>query len=333
MSEHFLRQLTMLQLVPRSAQKISTRKLCEKLEQEGFEVTQRTIQRDLKRFSKLFPDLMSDGSLDQAGWSWKRDASVNDLPGMNIPLAMTFMLAQRFLDRLMPRAVLEQLGPYFASANQFLDKLKKHEFSAWDDKVRIVPRSQPLIPATISQEVMDVIYMALLKGHQFRGRYRRRDGDEAEYDFHPLGLVFRDSVIYLVATVWDYKDPRHYALHRFKKCTLKDSESVPPPGFELDDYLSTGTFEYVGLVADEIRLVARFARDVVRHLEETPLSQDQTISAESDEWMEVTATVKNSQQLRWWLLGFGCQIEVLEPKELRKELAANIKKAAKMYSK
>ncbi len=332
MSEHFLRQLTMLQLVPRSTQKISTRKLCEKLEQEGFEVTQRTVQRDLKRFSKLFPDLMSDGNLDQAGWSWKRDASVKDLPGMNTPLAMTFMLAQRFLDKLMPPAVLEQLGPYFASANQFLDKLEKHEFSAWDDKVRIVPRSQPLIPATISQEVMDVIYQALLEGHQFRGRYRRRDRDEAEYDFHPLGLVFRESVVYLVATVWDYHDPRHYALHRFQKCTLLEDKTATPADFDLDGYLSTGAFEYVDHGAEEILLVARFTKDVARHLEETPLSQDQKTMVDTVGWVRVKATVKDSHQLRWWLLGFGARVEVIEPLHLRKEFQKMTESLCGYYS-
>ncbi len=51
--------------------------------------------------------------------------------------------------------------------------------------------------------------------------------------------------IYLVATVWDYRDPRHYALHRFKKCSMLDEVAVPPKDFDLDDYLRVGAFEYV----------------------------------------------------------------------------------------
>jgi predicted DNA-binding transcriptional regulator YafY len=33
----------------------------------------------------------------------------------------------------------------------------------------------------------------------------------------------------------------------------------------------------------------------------------------------VEATVQDTQQLRWWLLGFGDQVEVVEPGELRNE--------------
>ncbi len=331
MSEYFLRQLAMLQLVPRSGGKIGTRELCEKLDQQGFEVTQRTIQRDLRRFSKLFPDLVSDDNRDQAGWSWTRGAPVKDLPGLDVPMAMTFMLAQRFLDRLMPPAVLNQLRPYFESASRLLDGLDNPGYANWADRVRIVPRSQPLIPAEILPEVVQVVYQALLGGKQFRGRYRRRDGDEAEYDFHPLGLVFRESVVYLVATVWDYHDPRHYSLHRFQKCGLMDEAAVPPEGFDLDEYLKTGAFEYVGPDAENIRLVARFRGAVAKHLEETPLSQDQRITADSGDWVRIETTVKDSQQLRWWLLGFGDNIEVIEPEKLRSTIMQKIKIAASLY--
>lgn len=97
-----------------------------------------------------------------------------------------------------------------------------------------------------------------MEDRQFRGRYQRRDGDVAEYDFHPLGLVFRESVVYLVATVWDYQDPRHYALHRFEQCELKAERSNRPPGFKLDAYVQAGGFDYVDPQAPKMRLRVRF---------------------------------------------------------------------------
>jgi hypothetical protein len=48
------------------------------------------------------------------------------------------------------------------------------------------------------------------------------------------------------------------------------------------------------------------------------LSTDQIITPLADsQW--VRATVADTDQLRWWLLGFGNQVEVLEPVELREE--------------
>ena len=43
------------------------------------------------------------------------------------------------------------------------------------------------------------------------------------------------------------------------------------------------------------------------------------------------AETADSRQLRWWLRGFGDDVEVLEPAELRKEFAEMAKKLAGIY--
>jgi predicted DNA-binding transcriptional regulator YafY len=56
-------------------------------------------------------------------------------------------------------------------------------------------------------------------------------------------------------------------------------------------------------------------------LYETPLSVDQTLTVDSDQTLRVTATIVNTEQLRWWLLGFGGKVEVLSPEGLRADIA------------
>ena len=49
-----------------------------------------------------------------------------------------------------------------------------------------------------------------------------------------------------------------------------------------------------------------------------------------DEALLLTATVQDTNALRWWLLGLGDQVEVLEPAELRNyfaDIAANMASA------
>ncbi len=232
-------------------------------------------------------------------------------------MAFTLKLAETFLAKLIPPAVMELIRPYLDCSENVLESLDKPGYATWADKVRILPRTQPLIPADVDTDVIKVIYEALLDGRQFRGRYKRGDGDVAEYDLHPLGLVFRESVVYLVATVWDYPDPRHYALHRFVQCEILDATLSMPDGFNLDKYLSKGTFEYADVEGKEIKLTAIFTEEAAHHLRETPLSRDQKVTHKRDGRIQVTATVKDSRQLRWWLLGFGSQVEVVRPQQLR----------------
>ena len=47
--------------------------------------------------------------------------------------------------------------------------------------------------------------------------------------------------------------------------------------------------------------------------------------------MEITATIVDSLQLRFWLNGFGADLEVLEPAELREEFAETARRLANTY--
>ena len=199
MSKLLVRQLAMLRLTPRQPRNMSTRQMMEALEAEGFAVSHRTVQRDMKALLEIFPGLATDGNRDEAQWFWRRESQITNVPGIDPQMALSFKLVETFLSDKVPPAILNTLRPYFQCADKVLDSLKEPGLARWSDKVTILPRTQPLIPAQIKQDVLDVVYQALFKEKQFLGRYQRRDRDEAQYEFHPLGLVFRDSVVYLVA--------------------------------------------------------------------------------------------------------------------------------------
>jgi len=53
MSDTLMRQWQMLRLIPRHPVKVATAELIQRLADEGFETTQRTLQRDLMRLSSI----------------------------------------------------------------------------------------------------------------------------------------------------------------------------------------------------------------------------------------------------------------------------------------
>ena len=71
-----------------------------------------------------------------------------------------------------------------------------------------------------------------------------------------------------------------------------------------------------------------FRRQAGEHLYETPLCIDQELECTNDGRIALTATVPNTRGLLWWLLGFGDGVEVLEPAELREEIAEMARKMA-----
>lgn len=327
MTDSLQRQWQMLRLIPREPRCISAAEIQARLSAADFKVTARTIQRDLQGLSGPFPLVMDDRNKPY-GWSWKKDGRTFDLPGMDPQTALTFMLVEMFLGDVIPPAVRQSLNPHFRTASEIL---RERPMRHWAERVRVIRSRQTLKAPDIRGEIMQTVYEALLQQRCFKAHYLKLGSEAADYDVNPLGLVFKDEVGYLVCTLFDYQDIRQLALHRIERADLADKPIKAPKDFDLDDYIRSGKFDYP--VGDPIRLVAKFKTSIADYLRETPLSDDQTITALDNEHSLVTASVQNTSQLRWWLLSFGDNVEILKPVALRHEFGGTARKMAAKYQK
>jgi hypothetical protein len=113
------RYLAMLQLIPRSPGRISTPVLLEKLSERGFSIDARSLQRDLRdKLAAHFP-LGCDDSEKPYRWYLDRDFHCN-LPALDVPSALTLVLAEEYLKGLLPPVVIGQLSPQFRDARKLL---------------------------------------------------------------------------------------------------------------------------------------------------------------------------------------------------------------------
>ena len=69
----------------------------------------------------------------------------------------------------------------------------------------------------------------------------------------------------------------------------------------------------------KIQLKFRIPKLTGQHLLESPLSKDQKVATEGD-WLRISATVIETEQLIWWLRGFGKEIEGVRPLALARKL-------------
>jgi len=198
--------------------------------------------------------------------------------------------------------------------------------------VRVLHRGPGLKVPVIAPEVQAGVYDALLRNRRLDVVYNPRwqDGSKT-YEINPLGLVLKDGVVYLICSMWGYPDIWLLTLHRMVEAQALDKPASAPDGFNLDDYIASGELDFV--VGGDIKLKALFSRDAAFHLDERPLSDGQTIVEQKDGRMLVTATVQDTSELRWWLLGFGDKVEVLEPEHLRGEFRKIASNMAGAYTK
>lgn len=324
-----LRYFEMLRFIPKEPDSISTPDLLKKLLDQGYRMDIRTVQRDLTKLSAsgLFPFTSSEGTKPLC-WFWPKGMERLQLPMMSADEALTFKLVEQFLEPLLPHAVKDHLADYFIQAEA---TLKASPLADWIDKVRIVSNNQSLLPPEIDRDVLAVVYEALLKNRRFTATYRPRNDGIKSYEVNPLGLIFKGNAVYLVVTLWQYQDIKQLALHRMSDATLIDQESSIPNGFSLDSYIAEGEFDYPTVPEQTIQLVLKINNWVKRYLSETPLSQDQQLTALDDTTYQLKATLKDTMQLRWWLQSFAADVEVLEPQFLREEFAQSARALSLMY--
>ncbi|KAA0876471.1 helix-turn-helix transcriptional regulator [Nitrincola tapanii] len=331
-SQHntLFRYLTLLQLIPRLPGYRATPTLQALLEERGFQVDLRSVQRDLEKMSNNFP-LLCDKSQKPYRWSFD-SAFKSNLPALDTPTALTLVLAEEYLKGLLPQVAIVQLNNQFTAARKYLEQLKESGFSDWARHVKAIPNGKALIPAPINSSIWAEVTDALLKGIALDVTYlSRAKMEEKQLTLHPLGLVVRHSVTYLLATVDGYEDIRHFALHRIK--LVKQSSLVYQPllDFDIDEYLKKGVFGY-RLGEQDIELVAKIRPEIAWLLSETPLSQQQSLSEPDDDgWITLKAIVPDDLQTQWWVMGFGGDIYVLEPLQLRIRIADLIKTMHQQY--
>jgi len=325
------RQWQLLRMLPRYPRKATAGDMQRQLERDGFATTKRTIERDLNALSESFPILLDDRDKPY-GWSWKKDAPALTVPGLTAPQALAFALVRQFLGPLLPASTVAELNDHFEAAEKLLGSLPKTRgIPSWTGKVRVVPPAQPLLPPKTNPKVQATVYEALLVNRQIQIAYHKRGATApVEYTVHPLAVVQRGPVTYLVCTLFNYKDVLLVALHRILSAIMLEDPSNYPKDFKLDEYLASGALNFGQ--GEQVNLELIFAKDAAEHLHETPLSEDQQIEPFDDARVRVTATVAESPQLTWWLLAFGESVEVVKPARLRADMARTAAELARLYS-
>lgn len=324
------RQWTLVRRIPRHPVKKTVAHLAEALAAEGFQVEKRTVERDLRELQEIFPTIECDDREKPYGWSWAKSAPGLHAPGLTSTEALAFQMLERFIKPLLPDSVLEALQPYVRVSAQVLKETPGVSASSWTRKVRVVHPTQLLIPPHVDPAVHRTVTDGLLQDRQIEVVYRRRStSDTVTRVVNPLALVQRGPITYLVVS--QSMDPFYLAMHRISKAAILEAHAARPPGFDIDEHIAAG---HMGFDAGaRVRLELLVNNEIAAHLSEAPLSTDQRIgSVIEGRRSKVTATVPHNQQLEWWLMGFGAEIEVLKPLSLRKKIKDAASALARLYS-
>lgn len=324
------RQWELMKLLPSSGTGRLASELTRMLNDAGFQISKRQVERDLNELSEAF-NLEHDDVATGRGWRWPKGISA-DLPAMTLSEALSLSLVEDTLRSIMPISMLDGLEARFRHARNNLEKLSKENRKAqWASKVRMVSPTMPMIPPTIDSTILTAVQEALLADEQIEVEYQSVSAEAPKtMMLSPLGIVVRGAISYLVATAYDYEDPWLFALHRVHKVTRSVRSVNRPVDFDLDEYIQAGELQFGN--GKVIKLCAWIQSDsfLAKTLAESPLSRDQKLTG-SGERLKLSATVADTWQFHWWLLSQGASVEVITPVALRKKIGGLLSEAAAQY--
>ena len=318
----------MLKKLPSSRPGLTASAMTRWLKDEGFLVTKRTVERDLIELSTSFGIICNDNSIPY-GWHWMPGKQC-DFTSIEVADAVSLILVESILSKLLPATMLDALKPKFELAKAKLAGMKDRRFARWTEKVRYVPNTVNLIPPRVDGKVLATAQEALLQDLPLGISYLSIGSKKPkEFTIQPLSLIQRGTTPYLVATAYNYPDVRLYAIHRIQRAAIAEGKVIPPKDFTTDGYLASGALEFGG--AQKIRLKAWVTNQLAIYLAETPLAEDQKIRFKEGRYL-LTAKVNDSWQLHWWVLSQGTGITIVSPEHLRKGISGTLKAAAANYA-
>ncbi|MBO2552360.1 helix-turn-helix transcriptional regulator [Shewanella algae] len=333
-----LRLLSLWQLLPEKGNGEDVAGLIAKLSAVGFEVKTRTVQRDLNALAQRNLALsIQDGRKPL----WYRREPPKPMTQAE---ALTLILFEPML-AVMPNKMKQGLLDKSADARALLAKAKV----PYSNKIACYMGDNIYQSPEVDDSLLSVIQEALLADHCIEASYQATQKTEAKtYQLAPLALVLRGRVLYLVASEVNQersepnralssesrhvpRTPKLFAIHRFKQVERSFERFQRPGSFSLSEYLDSGAMQFSD--GGRIRLEANIQPQLQFYLNETPLSDDQTLTPLDDGSWRLAATVFDGWQLKWWLKGQGANIEVISPEPLRENMIASLEKALMAYKK
>ncbi|MCO7225114.1 YafY family protein [Pleionea sp. CnH1-48] len=308
-----IRKIMMLQRLPTQG-KMTAGELCQYLEQEGFPVSRRTVERDLKSLEGYF-GVCCDNNTDTYGWSVDLK-SIQQIGQMGVSQAITYFIAEKVLSDITPNNLLKSMQPMFNMAKRTLSS-NKNIHARWPDKVMIIPEFIGLQKKPVKQEILDNVFDALLSESQIEISYTKRGQTKPKrYQLSPLGIVVKGPIQYLVAYDEnpESRAVKSFVLHRMVSCRESFEPISVPQDFTLSNYVEEGAINF-SFKPSKIRFKAIVDERVWATLIENPLGEDQQLKEKNGK-MELQVTVANTYDFERWVLGYASHITVLQPKKM-----------------
>ena len=319
-----VRQWEIIRTLEESAHGKSLRALAEQLS-----VTQRTIRRDLEVIERagFMLDQISVG--DERRWILKRDF----FSGV---AARGFTLSE-MCALYFSRSLLESFGgaPFHEDLTRAFDKIENAlppglwryidqlpaVLASKGDRPKKRGTNVPAYLARLTDAVLDHKRI-VMQYESFSSQAIK------EYRIEPHRLLYGQGGLYLHAFVPLYGEMRTFAVERIKRLSTLDEV------FEARADVGSDVFPHsMGVYSGRPEhVVLEFTAKMAPYVLEREWHRTQTVDRRPDGSVRVTLQVSVDWALRNWILSFGGDVRVVEPRPLAEQILDQLEEARRQYA-
>lgn len=298
--------------------------LIEKLNQRGIAAERKSIYANLKQLEEEFGfDILQPGR-DRRGCALA--ARTFELP--EVSMLMDMVQSSRFLTSEKAEQLLEKLSTQVS--HQQAEKIRRQIYrtgaAAKGENERIY-------------YALDQINEAINNNHQLsfqywdwslQGKQPRHGGKR--YCVSPWALIFQDENYYLVAYDEEANSIKHYRVDRMEQA--KEEEGKKRMGHEAfeESHPSTYAKRMFGMYGGrEERVTLRCGSHLVNAVKDRFGAEISIIPQGEGNWFTAQVLVSVSPQFYGWVFGFGQEMEILHPVQVRQEYQQRLQETLQSY--
>ncbi len=286
-----------------------------------------TVGRDIEILSQpgRLPIYEEDGRIKLDRDSYLTHVRFTMHESLAIHIAARLMATR--MDKRNPHAAsaLRKLG---RSLEKLAPPISRHVLAAAD----VMDEPGLLRDNRVYLKVLEMLTRAWSEGRMVRLLHEMEDGRTYEYDFAPYFI--EPYAIGRTTHVIGWRNPpkkvRTFKIERIRWVELLSDHYTIPASFDPRKLLrSAWGIWYTDEAPVEVRL--RFSPRVARRVRETRWHPSERIEEKPDGSLIWEADVAEPQEMLPWIRGWGGDVEVLAPPDLRARLEEEVKKMAQLY--
>jgi proteasome accessory factor B len=261
---------------------------------------------------------------------WKCAKSDDELP-FKARSAAAVIIGTTFLREFAAKSILGKGATEASSiASEYLPSVEKKNLGKLLSKVSVLPYGW--CDYNAKPEILDTLFEGLMTQTAVKIKYKSRHTARPEqYTIHPYLLLIRDGVLYLAGYSSKSKTVRTWKIDRMKDVQHTGEEFSVPESFDNDVFNLNSFAIYSDSSQEPVKVRVKIAKAGAEYAQEHFWHDTQEFEKQKDGSVVVEFTSPLVRGLVIWIMRFGKNAEVLEPKELRQTIADEIAAMAKLY--